>query len=138
MSSQGLKLRDLVDSQQQSVTAPTRIYWPIQAPSVTIVDLANLQTLLKEPKGLRMSFFECNTTYTTGYSMATNGLSIATVYAHSQEIDLTFYEEVDTFFGRSMVWIYMPIDEGEYVTEICRRFEFRHVKPDSLGLMVRR
>jgi hypothetical protein len=85
MSSQGLKLRDLVDSQQQSVTA--RIYWPIQAPTVTIIDLANLQTPLKEPKGLRMSFFECNTTYTTGYSMATNGLSIATVYAHSQEIE---------------------------------------------------
>jgi hypothetical protein len=85
-----------------------------------------------------MSFFECNAAYTTGYSMATNGVSIATVCAHSQKMDLTFYEEVDTFFGWSMVWIYMPIDEDEYVTEICRRFGFRHVKPDSLGLMVRR
>jgi hypothetical protein len=56
MASQGLKLRDLVDSQQQSDTAPARIYWPIQAPDVTIVDLVNLQTPIKEPDGLLTSF----------------------------------------------------------------------------------
>ena len=137
MSSQGLKLRDLVDRQQQTDTALTRIYWPVQAPTVTIVDRVNLQTPLKEPNGLRMSYLECNAAHTTGYSMATNGVSIATVHAHSQKMDLNFYEEVNNFFRRSMVWIYMPIDEGEYITEICRRFGFRHVRLDSLGLMVR-
>ncbi|CZT43169.1 uncharacterized protein RSE6_03163 [Rhynchosporium secalis] len=135
MSSQGLKVRDLVDSQQQSVTAPARIYWPIQAPTVTIVDLVSLQTPPVEPNGLRMSFFDCNAAHTTGYSMATNGASIATIHTHDQKMDLTFYQEVDAFFGRSMVWIYMPMDQDEYVTEVCRRFGFRHVRPDSLGLM---
>ncbi len=61
---------------------------------------ASLQTPLKEPNGLRMSFFECNAAHTTGYSMATNGVSIATVHVHSQKMDLTF-EEVDNFFGWS-------------------------------------
>ncbi len=68
--------------------------------------------------------------------MATNGTSTATIQMHNQNMDLSFYKEVDSSFGWSMVWIYMPIDEGEYVTEICRRFGFRHIGLDSLGLMV--
>ncbi|CAD6456659.1 127314ca-dd94-4fbc-9c12-f5e5b2e313b3 [Sclerotinia trifoliorum] len=131
----GLKLRDLVESEQQIFTAPARINWPVRAPNVSIVDLSSLQAPLEEPKGLRMSFFECNSAFTTGYSLATNGVSIATVHTHNEELDLTFHEEVDSFFGRSMVWIYMPVDDGEYVTEICRRFGFRHIRPNSLGLM---
>jgi hypothetical protein len=83
-----------------------------------------------------MSFFECNAARTTGYSVATNGTSTATIQMHNQNMDLSFYKEVDSSFGWSMVWIYMPIDEGEYVTEICRRFGFRHIGLDSLGLMV--
>ena len=135
MSGQGLKLRDLFDSKEQSVT-PAHIYWPIPAPAATIIDLATLQHPHREPDGLRMSFIECNASHITGYSVATNGVSTATLHAHSQNMDLTFYKEVDSFFGWSMVWIYMPIDQGEYVTEICRRFGFRNVGLDSLGLMV--
>ncbi|TAQ88178.1 hypothetical protein B7494_g3492 [Chlorociboria aeruginascens] len=132
----GLKLRDLVDSKMQFVTLPTRIYWPIQPPTVTIVDLVNLQAPIKGLKDLRMSFFECNAVNTTGYSMATNGLNIGTVHAHGQNMDLTFYKDIDTPSAWPMVWIYMPIDEGEYVTEICRRFGFKDIRPDSLGLMI--
>jgi len=69
--------------------------------------------------------------------VATDGVSTATVHTHGQDTDLTFYKEVDSFFGRSMVWIYMPIDQGEYVTQICRRFGSTHVSLDSLVLMVR-
>ena len=70
--------------------------------------------------------------------MATNGVSIATLHTHGQNPDLTFYTEVDSFFSWSMVWIYMPIDRGEYVMEICRRFGFRHIGLNSLGLIVRK
>jgi hypothetical protein len=44
------------------------------------------------------TFFECNAAHTTGYTMTTNGVSVAAVHAYSQKIDLTFYKEVDTFF----------------------------------------
>jgi hypothetical protein len=132
-----LKLRDLLHSREQSDTAPARTYWAIPAPPVPIVDLVSLQAPLNQPNGLRISFFDCNAAHTTGYSVAVDGVSIATIHAHGQDMDLTFYEEFKAVSDRPMVWIYMPIDEGEYVTEICRRFGFWHGR-DCLGLMVRK
>ena len=70
-----------------------------------------------------------------GYSVATDGVRIVTIHAHRQDDDLQFYSDVDSSFG-SIFWIYMPVDQGEYVTEICRRYGFRHVREDSLGLLV--
>ncbi|RDL36813.1 uncharacterized protein BP5553_06165 [Venustampulla echinocandica] len=130
----GLKLRDIFNNKEQNATPSARISWPIPAPTATIIDLASLQRPQKEPSGLRMSFFECNAARTSGYSVATNGVITATIHALGPNMDLTFYKGVDSFFGWSMVWIYMPIDQGEYVTEICRRYGFRHTGLDSLGL----
>ncbi len=85
-----------------------------------------------------MSFFECNAPHTTGYSVATDGVSTATVHAHHQNADLSFYKDVDSFFDHSIVWIYMPIDQGEYVTKICRRLGTAHSGLNSPILMVRK
>ncbi|PQE33521.1 hypothetical protein CJF32_00003384 [Rutstroemia sp. NJR-2017a WRK4] len=112
ISSQGLKLRDLLPSQEQSEIAPAHTYWAIPAPPVSIFDIVSLQAPLNQPNGLRMSFFDCNAAHTTGYSVAVDGVSIATIRAHGQDMDLTFYEEFKVFTDRPMVWIYMPIDEG--------------------------
>lgn len=85
-----------------------------------------------------MSLFECNASQTNGYSVATDGLNTATVRRHGQNLDLSFYKDVDSFFGHSMVWIYMPIDPGEYVTKVCRRSGVTHIGSKSLVLMVRK
>ena len=132
-----MKVRDLLVGKEQSTPPYPHIYWPFPAPTATIIDLASLQRPRNVPSGLRMSLFECNASHITGYSVATDGLSTATVHAHGQNLDLSFYKEVDSFFGHSMVWIYMPIDEGEYVTKICRRSGVTHVGLKSLVLMVR-
>lgn len=69
--------------------------------------------------------------------MATDGLRTALVHTQAQNIDVGFYKDIDLFFDRSMVWIYMPINQDERVTEICRRLGPGDGRPDFLGLIVR-
>ncbi|KAF8854774.1 hypothetical protein BDZ45DRAFT_758324 [Acephala macrosclerotiorum] len=99
----GLKVRDFFISKEQSTTSYAYIYWPIPAPTATIIDLAGLQRPQNAPSSLRISFFERNTSHTIGYSVATDGVSTATVHAHGQNTDLSFYKEIDFFFGHLMI-----------------------------------
>lgn len=70
---------------------------------------------------IRMDYFECNMPGTMGYSVATDGTSMFAIYNHrAGETDLSFYNPTYLRHHRNLVWIYMPIDEGEYVTEIRR------------------
>jgi len=111
------------------------VSWTTREHPTELISLATLRRLHEYPNRLRMCSFDCNAPDVTGYSIATNGVSIATIHAHRYN-DVSIYKDVDS--SRYMIWIYMPVDPGEYVTEICRRYGFRHVKMDSLGLMVRR
>lgn len=64
--------------------------------------------------------------------MATNGVNIAAIHAHGQEDgDVQFYMDVNPAFQ----WIYMPLDKGEYLASICRRYG-SYVNTDAFGLMV--
>lgn len=79
-----------------------------------------------------MCYFDCNAPGTTGYSVATDGVKIFSIHAHRQEDDdIRFYMDIDF----DIHWVYVPVDEGEYLTEICRRYG-RYVFMDAFGLMV--
>lgn len=63
--------------------------------------------------------------------MATDGVNIAAIHTHKQDDSFQFYKDIDSTFQ----WIYMPLSEGEYLTEICRRYGY-YVQMDAFGLLV--
>ncbi len=83
-----------------------------------------------------MCYFDCNAPDTTGYSVATDGISVVTIHAHRQDDGVQCYKDIDSDF-HSPFWIYIPVDQGEYLTEICRRYGYRvgKMKMDSAGIM---
>ncbi|KAI1500052.1 hypothetical protein F5X99DRAFT_430004 [Biscogniauxia marginata] len=111
-----------------------RIRWQTPTNPVAVVDLATLQRPQQYPAFLRMGFSDCNAPDITGYSIAVTSHCVATIHAHRRDTGLGFYQEVDASF-RAIYWIHMPIDEGEYVTEICRPLGFKYMnRYDTLGL----
>ena len=112
------------------------INWANPQHPTEMIDLATLGPPQELPKRLQMHYFDCNAPGTTGYTLATNGFSIAMIHAHKLHNDTQFYKEIDASFSR-LFFIYMPLDEGEYITEICRRFGFGSVNLPSLCLVVR-
>jgi hypothetical protein len=138
---QRLKRRDLFDVEGTGSLADAYISWaaPAYLTEYEIIDLATICRPRQYPKRLRMHYFDCNAPGAAGYSVATDGVKIITIHAHGLD-EVQFYEDVDSSF-QFVFWIYMSVDQGEYVTEIRRRYGcngFRHVRMDSLGLMVRR
>ncbi|OIW27898.1 hypothetical protein CONLIGDRAFT_453683 [Coniochaeta ligniaria NRRL 30616] len=125
------KLRDIKDP--DVVAAPeAQILWAASEHPTHVINLGTLSRPTTCPNELRMSYFECNAPGTTGYSVATDGISIATIHAHRQGDDwLGFYRDVDSSFQ----WIFMPLDDAEYLTEICRRYGL-YVGMDAFGLVV--
>lgn len=67
-----------------------------------------------------MTFLNCNAEGTTGYTAVTGGSSVAMVHAHEND-NIGFYADMDSACPRGF-FIYMPLDDGEFVTEICRRY----------------
>lgn len=66
-----------------------------------------------------MCYFDCNAPRTAGYSVATDGMKVGSIHAHRQDDDVSFYVE------SALDWIYMPVDEGEYLVEIGVRYHQR-------------
>ncbi|KAI0433509.1 hypothetical protein F5Y09DRAFT_298597 [Xylaria sp. FL1042] len=70
------------------------------------------------PAQLRMTTILCNSPYTTAYS-ASWDWSILCLHAHNADKNLAFYDNVQT---KNALWLYMPIDKGEYISQIWKRF----------------
>ncbi|KAH6869421.1 hypothetical protein B0T10DRAFT_594670, partial [Thelonectria olida] len=70
--------------------------------------------------GLRMRFFDCNYPDIIGYSVATDGAEVLAMTSHrqGQKPDRGLYNEVTSGI---CFWMYMPMNQNEYLTEICRR-----------------
>lgn len=83
-----------------------------------------------------MHSFSCNAKGTTGYTVATHGHSVAMIHAHGCDDDAKFYVEMDASFPRAFI-AHMPLDDGEYVTEICRRYALGPLDRPSVCLVVR-
>ncbi|KAK1852032.1 hypothetical protein CCHR01_05368 [Colletotrichum chrysophilum] len=114
---QGLKVRSIQSSQMQDLAL---VGWPtpLSSPPL-VVKLATLEPPRDPPDGLRMDFFDCNAPYTIGYSVAVKGRAIAGVVAHKigEAAVRSVYEKT---CPTDCYWQFMPINEGEYLTDICR------------------
>ncbi|KAI1089870.1 hypothetical protein F5B19DRAFT_494926 [Rostrohypoxylon terebratum] len=82
----------------------------------------------------RMDSFDCNDPDVIGYSAAIgrNGIPMA-IYSHRSQSDFSMYRELNSLIP--IQWVYMPIDQGELVTEICRFMSHPLLgERDSFGL----
>ncbi|KPM34085.1 hypothetical protein AK830_g12489 [Neonectria ditissima] len=131
----GVKLRDILVSDE---TAPeitgNLIGWANPEHPTNIMDLTTLRHVDEYPERFRMNSFSCNAKGTTGYTVVTDGDSVATIQSHGCADDTSFYVDIDASFPGSF-FAHMPLDDGEYVTEICRRFALDAVDQPSVCLV---
>ncbi|RSL46591.1 hypothetical protein CEP51_015908 [Fusarium floridanum] len=131
----GIKLRDiLVPGETASEITNNYVGWASPQHPTDIMDLRTLGHLNEYPERLRMNSFICNAKGTTGYTVATHGHSVAMIPAHGLEDDTRFYVEMNAGFSKAFL-AYMPLDEGEYVTEICRRYALGPLNRPSVCLV---
>ncbi|KAM0434010.1 hypothetical protein ACHAPT_003954 [Fusarium lateritium] len=139
LTSDGIKLRDITNTLRSTFTQYTRhISWPSPEYPSHRADLMpyTYTPPLKMPLSwnVRMTYFDCNASGATGYTMVSQGHWLSTIHTHGQGSDAEFYKEADACF-RDQVLIYMPVDRGEYITEIRRRFGNRSPAQNSIDLM---
>jgi hypothetical protein len=91
-----------------------------------------------------MRYFVCNAPGTIGYSVAFSASIIVAIHAHGRGDNARGYQDV-MFRNHSLFWMYMPVEQDEYITEIyklCiqrwagRSLQGTMVRP-KIGLMVR-
>lgn len=135
IQAQGLKMRN-VESAQMEPLALIRWQAPVPSPPA-VVDLLTLERPREYPNGLRMRFFDCNAANIVGYFVATDGARVLAILSHKQDekVDTSLYEDVSTAI---CFWMYMPINEGEYLTEICRRAGCLIIRNEVVGITVGR
>ncbi len=105
-----------------SAVAYDQVAWAAAEHPTELIDRATLRRPRHHTNLLRVGYFTCNAPGTTRYSVVTNGVKIAAIHAHGQDSDTRFYEDVETAFARSMVWIYMPVDQISVHTWAPRGF----------------
>ncbi|KAF4920742.1 hypothetical protein CGCVW01_v006623 [Colletotrichum viniferum] len=113
----GLKVRSIQSSQMQDLAL---VGWPtpLSSPPL-VVKLATLEPPRDPPDGLRMDFFDCNAPDTVGYSVALKGRAIAGVVAHKKG-DADVQSVYEKTCPTDCYWQFMPMNQGEYLTDICR------------------
>lgn len=119
-SSQGLKIRRLLDSTDPPVSrsdSPLDQEWPTPGLSCRLIDLDTCSSAEGLPDNLRMSFVDCNTPGTNGYSAAISGFHILKMYAHGLDTTTQFDLDLDDD-ASSVLWIYMPIGADEYLVQV--------------------
>ncbi|KAF5019171.1 hypothetical protein F66182_8821 [Fusarium sp. NRRL 66182] len=132
--SDGFKIRDIKGGRKGSSALAPRIGWQVPVSvSPTTIDLLTLKIPEEYPSNLRMRFFDCNGPDTIGYFVATDGARTLAILSHKQDqqVDPSFFEDVD---APICFWIYMPINKGEYLTDICRRAGSLTVRTETIGL----
>ncbi|KAK1772530.1 hypothetical protein QBC33DRAFT_13986 [Phialemonium atrogriseum] len=127
------RLLDPTDSTSKCDSTATPPGWPTPGLACRVIYLETCKIARGEINGLRMSFFDCNRPGTEGYSAAICGFHLSKLYAHHSATCTRFYEELDTVCS-DMLWVYMPIDQDEYLKEV---WVIRHPGAGFLALMVR-
>ncbi|EWG55087.1 hypothetical protein FVEG_13137 [Fusarium verticillioides 7600] len=118
IKSDGIKLRNIAISDETRPDASGNyVSWADPSHPDNIIDIMTLEPIDIFPEGLKMMSFDCNASSTTGYTAVTGGTSVAMIHAHGHG-DTSFYADMDAAFPRDF-FIHMPLDDGEYVTEIC-------------------
>ncbi|KAF4446708.1 hypothetical protein F53441_9641 [Fusarium austroafricanum] len=118
----GLKLRDIsVPEETNTDVNVEHISWTSPDHPNRILNLETLENSDDCLKGLRMISFDCNVEGTTGYTVVTDGEAITWIHAHGPDESAEFYPEMEAEYPLGF-FIYMPLDDGEFITEICRRY----------------
>ncbi|KID88977.1 hypothetical protein MGU_04320 [Metarhizium guizhouense ARSEF 977] len=133
--SDGLKIRRLLDSTDPPVSrsdSPLDQAWPTPGLSCRLIDLDTCGSAKGLPDNLRMSFIDCNTPGTNGYSAAISGFHILKMYAHGLDTTTQFDLDMDDD-ASSVLWMYMPIDADEYLEQV---WAVKHPESGFLGLML--
>ncbi|KAH7255279.1 uncharacterized protein BKA55DRAFT_688295 [Fusarium redolens] len=117
----GLKLRDIL-IYNEAIPDDTSNYvgWANPEHPNDVIDITTFDQVNSFPERLQMTFFNCNTNGITGYTAVTGGSSVAMIHAHEND-STGFYADVDAAYPRGF-FIHMPLDDGEFVTEIYRRY----------------
>ncbi|KAI8959431.1 hypothetical protein F5Y11DRAFT_368065 [Daldinia sp. FL1419] len=110
----GLKLRDLAWSQASRTPTPRRIAWDIPRLPTSVVRHYSLGGTAH-----RMASVPYNTPAVIAYSFCWNRQLIS-IYAHIAGEDSLLYKSTSTD-RTGDIWLYMPINSGEYITEIWMR-----------------
>ncbi|KAL9574036.1 hypothetical protein ACKAV7_001812 [Fusarium commune] len=121
IKSDGLKLRDILIC-NETIPDDTSNYvgWANPEHPNDVIDITTFDRVNSFPERLRMTFFNCNANGITGYTAVTGGSSVAMIHAHEND-STRFYTDMDAAYPRGF-FIHMPLDDGEFVTEICRRY----------------
>ncbi|KAF5543875.1 hypothetical protein FPHYL_11158 [Fusarium phyllophilum] len=121
IKSDGIKLRDIVIFDETRPNASSNyVSWADPSHPDNVIDIMTLGPIDVFPDGLKMMSFNCNASGTIGYTAVTGGTSVAMIHAHGHD-DSSFYADMDAAYPGDF-FIHMPLDDGEYVTEICRRY----------------
>ncbi|KAI0882241.1 uncharacterized protein GGS22DRAFT_191411 [Annulohypoxylon maeteangense] len=138
----GLKVRDIVigndyECEPQNIAR----FRDWKAPPNTLLNIRTLEPLFEGfPKNVKyggypqMDSFDCNHPDIIGYSAAVGGYGVVAIFSHFRGSDFSMYGEVNPL--HPVTWVYMPINQGELVTEICRFEKINeHIKTSYFGLM---
>jgi hypothetical protein len=129
-------LRDIVISDEAvSSASSNNVRWADPSHPDNIIDIMTPGPIDVFPEWLKMMSFDCNASGTTGYTAVTGGTSVAMIHAHGRG-DTGFYADMDAAFPGDF-FVHMPLDDGEYVTEICRRHGLGAGNRPSACFMVR-
>ena len=133
---QGLKVRDILIL-NETIPDDTGNYvgWVSPEHPNSVIDITTFDRVNSFPERLMMTFFNCNTNGITGYTAVTGGSSVSMIHAHEND-STGFYTDIDGALPRGF-FIYMPLDKGEFVTEICRRYALAAGNRISACLVVR-
>ncbi|KAH8895320.1 hypothetical protein GQ53DRAFT_838981 [Thozetella sp. PMI_491] len=111
VKSDGTKIRGLEAAEVNTSNAS----WASITHPREIISLSTLRPRTGT-RPIRMRYFDCNAPDTEGYSVATNGYIINAIYTHRQRKNGIPYRDTPRI---NDLWIYMPVDQNEYLTEIC-------------------
>jgi hypothetical protein len=129
-------LRDiLICNETTSDDTSNYVGWANPEHPDEVIDITTFDQVISFPDRLLMTSFNCNANGTTGYTAVTGGSSVAMIHAHEND-STGFYTDMDAAYPHGF-FIYMPLDDGEFVTEICRRYALAAGNRISACLVVR-
>lgn len=132
-------MRDIWANLETPLRGVSRVGWQVPVPfPPSPVDLLTLKTPPKNLRGLRMRFFDCNSPDIIGYSVATDGARILDILSHKQGQKPERRRYEDKVVNSSIChWMYMPVNQDEYITEIGRRTGHLILDTQVIGITVR-
>ncbi|KAH9897403.1 hypothetical protein F4778DRAFT_743458 [Xylariomycetidae sp. FL2044] len=128
----GLKLRKLAWSNDADDPSDLDVSCDIPIPVDTEIRFHRVDRRVSSRRALRMASFVCNDPSTYGYSFGWDQ-GVRYIHAHTAYENPSFYQYAERNYkspihyhhpGEDVIWLYMPIRDGEFITEFwhCLRY----------------